>query len=64
MKGGGHGQGEAKFLTLDGPEPGEGGRVAGPNLEDVSPPVQAGGGLHGDAVFEVWRWGRKQRAGL
>lgn len=28
-----------KFLTLDGSEPGKGGRIPSPNLEDVSPPV-------------------------
>lgn len=52
----GEGHRTAKFLTLDGPEPGKGGRVPRSDLEDVPSPVQAGRGLHSDAVFEVWVW--------
>lgn len=51
-----------KFLTLDGSEPRESGRVPSPNLEDISPPVKAWGGLHSDAVFEIWDL-EKERAG-
>lgn len=54
--------GQTKFLTLDGSEPREGGRVPSPNLEDVSPPVKARRGLHSDAVFKIWGLGR-ERAG-
>lgn len=50
---------QTKFLTLDGPEPREGGRVPSPNLEHVSPPVKARRGLHSDAVFEIWDLERK-----
>lgn len=53
--------GQTKFLTLDGSEPREGGRVPSPNLEDVSPPVKARRGLHSDAVFEIWVWKRGRR---
>lgn len=54
--------GQNKFLTLDGSEPRESGRVPGPNLEDISPPVEAWRGLHSDAVFEIWKL-EKERAG-
>lgn len=50
---------QTKFLTLDGPEPREGGRVPSSNLEHVSPPVKARRGLHSDAVFEIWDLERK-----
>lgn len=49
-----------KFLTLDGSEPGKGGRVPSPNLEHVSPPVKARRSLHSDAVFEIWDLGKER----
>lgn len=58
-RGGGEEEG-AGSLTLNGSEAWEGGRVSCPDLEDVSPPVQARRGLHSDAVLKVWGWERKK----